>query len=476
MGSQIGVIIEQGPQAWQILQQHEGAAVIEASGMWEPPDSGAVGGQVYARVVQEATSEIVVPWRRAEMPDGDRTWRIRLEGVPCGGLYRFETSLQVDGNPAMEWNVRGDMIHHLGVGDLWVIAGQSNASGFGKGPVSDPPEPGIHLLRNSGRWDLATHPFNESTATVHAENREMTNPGHSPYLSFARLVKRETGWPIGLVQTALGASPLSKWNPEEDGTLYRMMLEVVASVGGSVRGVLWYQGCSDCGPNDSQTYLSRFGAMVDRWRRDCLQEELPFLTVQLNRHTVPNSPPEFDVYWGSVREQQRRAARVLPHVAVVPALDCPLSDEIHNSPAGNLLIGERLARAALSEVYGRPIHYRAPEIAAARIVSVDLEEAGATIELTFVNVAGYLLPTGPLDRIFTVEDAEGRIPVKQCEIVGRNAMKLTLTRAIRGESRLHGAFERNPIAHLPVDSDTYMPLLGFYEFPISPAQADDAAD
>ncbi|MDG0809949.1 sialate O-acetylesterase [Cohnella rhizosphaerae] len=270
---------------------------------------------------------------------------------------------------------------------------------------------------------------------------------------------------------------MSKWNPEQDGTLYRMMQEVVASAGGSVRGVLWYQGCSDCNPDEAPTYMSRFRAMVDRWREDCGSERLPFLTVQLNRYTAPNPTPEADACWGAVREQQRRAAREIPHVAVVPALDCPLSDEIHNSPAGNLLIGERLARAALSEVYGRPVHCRAPEIAAARLTSPDPAAAEPTIEptieLTFDYVAGYLLHTGSLERVFTAEDDAGLIPVKQCEIVGPRTIKLTLTRAVRGESRLHGAYERNPVAHLPLDSDTYMPLLGFYGFPISGAQYDE---
>lgn len=42
-----------------------------------------------------------------------------------GGLYRIETCMNhAETNGAIEWATRGDMIHHVGVGDLYVIAGQ----------------------------------------------------------------------------------------------------------------------------------------------------------------------------------------------------------------------------------------------------------------------------------------------------------------------------------------------------------------
>ena len=59
-------------------------------------------------------------------------------------------------------------------------------------------------------------------------------------------------------------------------------------------------------------------------------------------------------------------ARQVPGVAVVPTRDLPLSDLIHTSPAGNMLLGERLARAALGMVYRRGIAWKAPDVVAAR--------------------------------------------------------------------------------------------------------------
>jgi hypothetical protein len=63
-----------------------------------------------------------------------------------------------------------------------------------------------------------------------------------------------------------------------------------------------------------------------------------------------------------VREAQRQAARRIHHVYVVPANDCKLYDYIHNSSSADMVLGERTARAALSELYGKKHTWRAPEV------------------------------------------------------------------------------------------------------------------
>ncbi|HEY0828101.1 MAG TPA: sialate O-acetylesterase [Bacilli bacterium] len=470
---QFGVEITAGPQNWAILQQQDGFTVISLSGSWRlTADVMPNYAQVFVRVMSEEDGSEIITYMPCSMLS-EQKWSVTLDKVPAGGLYRIETSLQIDDNPAKEWNVRGDMIHHIGVGDLWVIAGQSNAAGYGKGPFNDPPAIGIHLLRNSGQWDLASHPFNDSTKSIHLENSEQGNPGHSPFLAFAKMVRKETGYPIGLVQTALGGSPLSAWNPDENGVLYRNMMQIVQSVGRRVKGVLWYQGCSDCAPEESQTYMARFKRVVEAWRSDLSDTLLPVLTVQLNRYTAvqdtpahsqPNSP--IISSWGTLRETQRKAALEIPNVYVIPALDCPLSDEIHNSPAGNMLIGERLAKIALAEVYGAQVHHRAPNLSAASLGDVTVE-GQSTIHLKFENVYGYLITIGPKEDVFAAEDTIGRIEITQWKIISKTEIQLVLARKPEGKTLVHGAYETNPAYFLPLDTGTYMPMLGFYGVEVS---------
>ena len=150
------------------------------------------GGLVQVRLVREDDGVAVLDWENAQEQE-DRTWSHSIERVPTGGLYRIESRLVLDEAPA-EWGAHGDVIHHIGVGDLWIIAGQSNAAGYGRGPVDDPSRLGVHILKNNERWDIAAHPLNDPTGSTHA-NTEIANPGHSPYLAFAKHLQRESGLP-----------------------------------------------------------------------------------------------------------------------------------------------------------------------------------------------------------------------------------------------------------------------------------------
>ena len=171
-----GVTIERGAVPWQIFQQdRNGRAAIALSGCcrrirqsfelpltFEEVDAGAV--TVKARIALESSGESVCPWTECRV-EPDLRWSVEFS-VPAGGLYRVETYMEYEGWDGLS-STRGDMVHHIGVGDVFVAAGQSNAAGRAKNPVEDPPELGVHLLRPSGRWDLAVHPMGETTGAVH---------------------------------------------------------------------------------------------------------------------------------------------------------------------------------------------------------------------------------------------------------------------------------------------------------------------
>jgi hypothetical protein len=461
--TQIGATLEAGLVDWQILQQDSsGYATLKLAGRWQADEAAA--GQpcvVEVRVVAGDTGVAVqraLDWQAATTTT-DGQWQIALR-VPAGGLYRLETRCRVTTQPEREWALRGDMRHFWGVGDLWVIAGQSNSAGYGRGAVYDPPELGIHLFRNSDQWTLAFHPMNDATATAHTVNRERANPAHSPYLHFARLLKQQLNYPIGLVQTALGGSPLSAWNPTEVGEagLFHNMVHCVAQAGGAVKGILWYQGESDSGPGLAESYAARFQAAVEAWRQALQQPGLAVLTVQLNRYFPP--PPASDEAgaraWSLVRDVQRQLANQMTQVAVVPTLDLPLSALIHTSPAGNLLLGERLARAALGLVYGQPLDHRAPDLQSARLL-----EPGDLVELSFANVTDRLDNLDRAANCFKVEDSAGDVPIREVIYPMNHTIQLRLARPLAANAVVHGAYGYNP-ALAPVDMDRVLPILGFY--------------
>jgi sialate O-acetylesterase len=453
---QVGAIITSGPSDWQIFQQDEtGVASISLSGQWVSDTPGVV----QVRLVFEDTAVAVTAalnWRNVDTRD-DHAWSIRLDNIPAGGLYRLETRLNPAGNIAGEWSTRGDMRHFLGVGDLWVITGQSNSAGYGRGPVYDPPELGVHLLRNSEQWALATHPMNESTDTRHPVNREGANSAHSPYLHFARLLKQRLNYPIGLVQAALGGSALAPWNPTEtkSAVLFNNMVHCVGVAGGHVKGIIWYQGESDANEIDGATYAERFVRAVGAWREALHSPALPVITVQLNRVHMAMTP-QSNLGWSLVREAQRRLPHMTDNVAVVPALDLPLSDGIHISPAGNLLLADRMARVAEQTVYGMQVDGKAPEISAA-----DRVDDGLSVRLIFTNVTSRMDTIDPTAVCFTVEDKNGDVEVETVTYPGDASIVLKLGRALIGNTVVHGAFGIDPpIA--PCDMERFIPMLGFY--------------
>ena len=449
------VQIELGPQPFQIVQQDErGLGVIRIAGQFrrETP-----GDRVEARIVSEADQSSVCPWQPADIAS-DGTWEAVFPSIRAGGLYRIETRLALDGAPA-EWGWAGDVIHHAGVGDLWIIAGQSNAAGYGRGAVFDPPELGVHILKNNETWDVAAHPLNDPTGSTHA-NAEIANPGHSPYLSFGRTLRAALGYPIGLIQTALGNSPLSQWNPAEnrDAPLYHNLLHCVRLAGGRVRGLLWYQGESDTNPGLAETYEQRFADFVARVRADLHDDRLPIIVAQANRYTGHQSPEEH-CGWSRLREAQRNA-RQLGNIAVVPTLDLPLCDDCHTSPAGNLVLGRRKAEAALAMVYGKTNPPMYPDIRQA-IRGID----GRSIELRFTGVASRLDFIAPGESDFTIEDENGFARVRRATCVAADRVLLDLERPVSPNARVHGGYGANPAANLR-DAEENVPILAFHDFPV----------
>jgi len=456
--NQIGAILTRGPSEWQIIQRDaEGRGAFDLAGRWV---SAAGTGTVQVRLVYEATGVAVshaLDWQPVAT-QADGTWAGRMSQIPAGGLYRLETRYLPASQPLGEWADRGDMRHFLGVGDLWVITGQSNSAGYGRGPVFDPPELGLSLFRNSGQWALATHPLNESTDTLHPMNRDGANTAHAPYLHFARLLKQQLGYPIGLIQASRGGSSMEEWNPHDpapSGGLFENMLNCVAAAGGRVRGIVWYQGESEGGGLTGHTYQPRFAQAVEAWRASLDHPTLPVLTVQLNRHFIAPTV-ELERSWSQVREAQRQSARSVPGVSVVPAFDLPLADGIHTSPAGNMLLGERLARAALGAVYGQAIDYQAPDLQSATTAP-----EGQTITLTFAPVTSRMDNIDPAANCFRVEDAAGAVPVTAVSYPGGPNVQLSLGRPLAGGAVVHGGYGLAP-ATVPMDMERFMPMLGFY--------------
>jgi len=428
-----GASIETGPSDWQILQQDEdGTAEIALAGVYR---TDAPEYRVEARVVREADGAPVtarLDWTAARLLPDER-WELRLQGVPAGGLYRLETRVWRTKCPDPR-PMRGDYVHHLGVGDLWVIAGQSNASGTGTGYVEDPPTLGVHLLGNDERWKLACHPLEDATLTRHPVTVHGVFQAHSPWLAFGRRLLEELGQPVGLIPTALGGSPLARW--QAGGDLYANMMDMVRLAGGRMRGMVWYQGETECWHAGREDYRERFGEFVAAVREGLGAPRLPILTAQLGRFAGPTDE-SVEAGWSMVREAQRRAAVEIEGVELVPAVDLPLCDEIHLSAQANVALGRRFAAVVLRAVYGRDL--AEPGI---RLLEAEKPRPG-TVRLTFGRpAAGWcVVDSGP---DFTVEDEAGRVEISETRLDDGGVVELSLARETVGDVTVHAHWGCTP--------------------------------
>lgn len=113
-----------------------------------------------------------------------------------------------------------------------------------------------------------------------------------------------------------------------------------------VKGVLVYQGES----NAEETarvleYGDLFILMVEGYRKLWGDPRLPFYWVQLSSIERP--------HWPLFRDVQRRMLDEIPHAGMAVSSDVGMRNDVH--PTDKRTVGERLARWALAETYGRRV-------------------------------------------------------------------------------------------------------------------------
>jgi sialate O-acetylesterase len=285
----------------------------------------------------------------------------KLVGVPTGGPYSINCQIRVGDRTV------NSIVNPVYVGDLWVLAGQSNMEGVGDLVDVTPPHPNVMMLGMDGRWNQAEEPLHwlvdspdpvhsldpktreERAARAHKNRRKGAGLG----LPFAAALTEATGVPIGLVACAHGGTSMAQWDPakkDEGGkSLYGSMMRQFRLAGGKVKGVLWYQGESDSGGEAAQRYGPTFARFINSVRSDFRQPELPFYYVQIGRFVRAGDPKG----WNTVQEAQRLLPERVPNTAVISVVDLELDDGIHVGTQGLKRAGQRLARIALRELFGQ---------------------------------------------------------------------------------------------------------------------------
>lgn len=255
-----------------------GQAQVSLQGRYEGP----VPVRLEARaILQEGCTGRSVDWTELGEVKSTGAFTHAIE-LPAGGWYRLEVrTLAADGATTGQAEVRP-----LGVGEVFLISGQSYAAGANDEHlrIEDPLERSVLLDVPARTWRTANDPF------PHVDT------GGTIWPAFANAIQPLLRVPVGLVNVAVGGTATRQWLPGED--LYQRFL-TGGQAAGRFRMVLWQQGESDVIENiPTATYVERLKvirtALVKDWGF-----ETPWLLAKSTLHpTVYNDP----VKEGQIRE------------------------------------------------------------------------------------------------------------------------------------------------------------------------------
>ena len=268
-------------------------------------------------------------------------------------------------------------------GEVWVCAGQSNmempVKGFWQCPVKDYNQWVIESAQHKGVHSvkipsvMRAKPQEDAQCEWRVCGPETVSDFSATGYFFARLMHQALDIPIGLIEANKGGSRVESWLTKENLQKYTSdptdSVEIAKKwakfdyhrsllwgngtfnpiLNYTVKGILYYQGCSNVGDPGDQ-YSQRMKLLVDQWRGQFGLGEIPFYFVEI----VPYFYDDVNGDAGArLREQQFKASQIIPNSSLVCTNDLAYPYEFSQiHPTQKQQVGERLAYTALNRDYG----------------------------------------------------------------------------------------------------------------------------
>jgi hypothetical protein len=283
------------PLEYQVYQRNaSGTGSVVVAGALSTPSPRA--WSLEARLLNSRAGDLVMDWHRlATIPAGATEFRAALQ-ARAGGWYRLEVRLQNERTTLAE-----NAVAHLGIGEVFVVAGQSNSANHGE--EKQTLGRGLAAAFHGGRWRLAEDPQPGASGN-----------GGSFIPPFCDAMVERFHVPIGIIAAGVGATSVREWLPsgvrfpnpptltnhvrrlatgewESKGALFENLVARMKQVGPhGFRAVLWHQGESDA--NQADTTRTLRGDLYQKYLEQIIREsrrsvgwELPWFVAQASYHS-----------------------------------------------------------------------------------------------------------------------------------------------------------------------------------------------
>lgn len=184
-------------------------------------------------------------WKTVPTIQQTKTFLTKIPVVP-GGWYTVELKAVKDGKTVAETK-----IEKVGVGEVFVGAGQSNSTNCGQEKTNE--TSGMVSSFSGEFWQLANDP------QPGPHDKTM---GGSFWPAFGDAMYAKYKVPIGVAVTGHGGTNVSQWQPEDPLGLFPWMMTRIYELGPmGFRAVLWHQGESDFN-TPTETYVEKMSIVI----------------------------------------------------------------------------------------------------------------------------------------------------------------------------------------------------------------------
>lgn len=365
-------------------------------------------------------------------------WCVTLQPLKVGDDYTL----------TIETDRQKKIFRHVAVGEVWLCSGQSNMAfmlhqaSTGKKDIPLANDSDLRLYDMKGRWE--TYDVAWRTSCLDSLNHlqyfedaswKPTTPETAAKFSavayyYGKMLRDSLKVPVGLICNAIGGSPTESWidrntletqfpailkdwlyndfiqdwvrnraaknltndstrlgrHPYEPCYLYESGIMPLQQY--PIKGVIWYQGESNA--HNMEAHEKLFHLLVDSWRTNWKNPQMPFYFVQLSSLNRPS--------WTWFRDSQLRLMKSIPNTGMTVSSDYGDSLDVH--PTNKQPVGERLGRWALNKTYAHHVTPSGP-------IFENVTKDGATLVVSFNYGDGLRTSDGKAPSCFEIAEEDG---------------------------------------------------------------------